>query len=92
MSEKNLLKKLIDEVKKTNELLDGIQTSLNSIETEVGVLGDIKLDLEAMRSELASIATSRTRKPRYRARASLVISSSITCKSKLLSYPFEQWL
>ena len=63
MSERNLLKKLVDEVKKTNELLDGIQTSLDSIGTEVGVLGDIKLDLEAIRSELASIRTSRTRKP-----------------------------
>lgn len=67
MSEK-ALRELVNEVKKSNELLEEIRTALSSIDTEVGVLGDTKLDLEAIRSELASIATSRTRKPYARAR------------------------
>ena len=67
MSEK-VLRELVNEVKKSNELLEEIRTALSSIDTEVGVLGDMKLDLEAIRSELASIATSRTRKPYARAR------------------------
>ena len=64
MSEKALLIELIDEVKKTNELLEEIQASLDTIDRDiVGTSGDIKRGLEAIQSRLTSIETSRKRKP-----------------------------
>jgi len=45
MSEKALLVQLIDEVKKTNELLEEIRDSLNSINSHLETLHDIALRL-----------------------------------------------
>ena len=45
MSEKVLLKELIDEVKKTNELLEEIRDSLSSMDSHVETIYDIALRL-----------------------------------------------
>ena len=45
MSEKPLLKELIDEVKKTNELLEEIRDSLSSMDSHVETIYDIALRL-----------------------------------------------
>jgi len=45
MSEKPLLKELIDEVKKTNELLEEIRDSMSSMDSHVETIYDIALRL-----------------------------------------------
>jgi len=61
MSETALLKRLIAEVTRTNELLEEIRDFLGTIDMHVGTLHDIDRKLRDMQSRLASIETAQIR-------------------------------